>query len=197
MRKTTILAAALLLTTACSGDGGGGTADAGPDTAADTAVDAAQDADAPEPGDTCSASCDGDVGVPEPDICEAQCAGLDCGDDGCGGSCGDCADEHMCGGTGLCEYTGPVWSDVRDLMKPDCQGCHGGFKCTQPQFCFLDNPDVMFQGLKKPAKCPQATMFAECSLARMKDGNMPPQAALASQGAIDALEAWIAGGMPP
>ena len=36
-----------------------------------------------------------------------SCAGLECGDDGCGGKCGDCPEQHVCDG-GLC------------LCTPDC-----------------------------------------------------------------------------
>lgn len=39
------------------------------------------------------------------DVCLPNCAGLQCGDDGCGGSCGACAGGEYCDGTGQCQTT--------------------------------------------------------------------------------------------
>jgi heme-degrading monooxygenase HmoA len=44
--------------------------------------------------------------------CDADCTGKVCGDDGCGGSCGTCADGEACGG-GQCVFL---------LCTPDCTG---------------------------------------------------------------------------
>jgi hypothetical protein len=35
-------------------------------------------------------------------VCAAQCFGKACGDDGCGGSCGECPAQHHCSPAGLC-----------------------------------------------------------------------------------------------
>jgi hypothetical protein len=35
-------------------------------------------------------------------VCAAQCFGKECGDDGCGGACGECPDQHHCSPAGLC-----------------------------------------------------------------------------------------------
>ncbi|WP_164014539.1 kelch repeat-containing protein [Pyxidicoccus trucidator] len=40
--------------------------------------------------------------------CPRQCDGRQCGDDGCGGSCGECAEPQTCGGGGLPGTCGPV-----------------------------------------------------------------------------------------
>ena len=40
--------------------------------------------------------------------CPRQCEGRQCGDDGCGGSCGACAEPQSCGGGGLPGICGPV-----------------------------------------------------------------------------------------
>ena len=42
-----------------------------------------------------------DVSIP--DTCQPTCDGKDCGDDGCGGSCGECDEEEWCTDDGLCE----------------------------------------------------------------------------------------------
>ncbi|MCB9740881.1 MAG: hypothetical protein H6747_16565 [Deltaproteobacteria bacterium] len=56
--------------------------------------------------------------------CTPVCAGKNCGEDGCGGSCGSCAGDAVCNAAGYC---------VTDPCKPDpCNGkgvCSGG-TCT-------------------------------------------------------------------
>jgi hypothetical protein len=94
----------------------------------------------------------GEADVPGADVCVPDCAGRDCGDDGCGGTCGaceggvcreggvccmpecagrDCGDDG-CGGTcGACE--GGVCQEGGVCCMPDCtdrqcgdDGCGGG-----------------------------------------------------------------------
>ncbi len=45
-------------------------------------------------------------------LCQPDCVGKQCGDDGCGGSCGTCSDQNVCDG-GTC--------------KPDCTPVNGGW----------------------------------------------------------------------
>ena len=49
----------------------------------------------------------GEVGSPdlkvEVDVCTPNCEGKECGDDGCGGTCGECDDEDLCDGEEICE----------------------------------------------------------------------------------------------
>ncbi len=48
-----------------------------------------------------------------PDLCQPQCEGKECGDDGCGGSCGKCpAAAPLCDEQGLCQVQ----------CIPDCEG---------------------------------------------------------------------------
>ena len=80
--------------------------------AGDTADDTSDDTAGPDvgPGDT-----PGDLSEPdlperdvpdrdlsEPDACTPNCDGLECGPDGCGGSCGTCRDSESCA-DGLCK----------------------------------------------------------------------------------------------
>ena len=60
---------------------------------------------------------DSDAQAPIEDIappqCEPDCAGLNCGDDGCGGSCGQCSGQDLCV-AGVC------------TCQPDCAGSNCG-----------------------------------------------------------------------
>ena len=63
-------------------------------------------------------------------ICEPDCEGKDCGDDGCDGICGECGEEELCvaglcqeecpdiagswSALGLVSYDGPCYDDVED-----------------------------------------------------------------------------------
>lgn len=44
------------------------------------------------PGDGIDNNCDGDID----EVCEPDCSGKSCGDDGCGGSCGGCGGGFIC-----------------------------------------------------------------------------------------------------
>jgi len=70
-------------------------------------------------------SCDGG--------CTPQCAGKECGDDGCGGSCGSCPEEWTCDGTGHC-----VFNCIPDCTGKDCgdDGCGGSCgTCPDGNIC--------------------------------------------------------------
>ena len=78
------------------------------------AEDGLSDCDAPEPGpEICFNDVDEDCdGIKDdPDVCcFPHCEGKVCGNDGCGGSCGECAENEMCTGEGQC------------ACVPDCAG---------------------------------------------------------------------------
>ena len=61
-----------------------------------------------------------------PCVCLLECDGKECGDDGCNGTCGDCAEQHLCI-EGLCvcqpECEGKVCGD--DGCGGDCGICPG------------------------------------------------------------------------
>lgn len=55
-----------------------------------------------------------------PDSCVPNCTGKVCGNDGCGGLCGKCADNENCTLTGTCIPKGPVVPDeICDNMMDD------------------------------------------------------------------------------
>ncbi len=87
-------------------------------------------------GETCG-NCEADCD--ECPVCEPSCAdALACGDDGCGGSCGDCADGFSCSGNvnGVCEEDLCVPSCADALACGDngcgesCGTCADGFSCS-------------------------------------------------------------------
>jgi hypothetical protein len=68
----------------------------------------------------------------EPAPCEVNCAAKSCGDDGCGGSCGECAINESCDATGQCNDQCPpvcelgesgCTGDVRWTCTPGLGGC--------------------------------------------------------------------------
>jgi hypothetical protein len=69
--------------------------------------------------------------------CEPDCTGLQCGDDGCNGSCGDCAAGEICNANGLCECvpdcTGLQCGD--DGCNGSCGDCAAGEICNANGLC--------------------------------------------------------------
>lgn len=91
---------------ACGSTGSGETDVLSPDGSGGDALDggdAVEDAD-----DVAADIVDGDANTDAPDVCEASCEDLDCGPDGCGGTCGICATGLACTPGGQCEPTGEV-----------------------------------------------------------------------------------------
>ncbi len=70
--------------------------------------------------------------------CTPQCGGKECGDDGCGGSCGSCGFAHECE-AGQC-----VWQVFcgNGLCEPDagedCQSCDADCNCGNGAICLED-----------------------------------------------------------
>ena len=71
-----------------------------------------------------------------------DCAYKDCGGDGCGGSCGECAPFQTCTASGKCKYVTPLCGDGNcmafigedcDACPEDCGQCCGNDQC-EPQF---------------------------------------------------------------
>jgi hypothetical protein len=167
--------------TACSG-GSDDSRDSSPDAGATVTQDAQSGPDACVPttcaarGAECGSIDDGcgheldcsycayqsDACVGNVCVCQPSCYMRDCGDDGCGGSCGSCDANEACSSSGRCVYQGAhstppadwvcndSWWDAGDgcdcncgALDPDCGGAgqslHG---CTG-----LDHPTCDAEGL--------------------------------------------------
>lgn len=58
------------------------------------------------------------TGAGEYQSCVAQCQGRECGDDGCGGSCGHCSGEATCGVGGICSQAAVDARSSEDVSTP-------------------------------------------------------------------------------
>ena len=66
--------------------------------------------------------------------CQPDCAGKECGDDGCGGTCGECSEEQECKG-GVCKWT-EIWSCVGHCNdKPGDEEAPPGLACYCDHSC--------------------------------------------------------------
>ena len=75
--------------------------------------------------------CDGVADPPEL-CCQPYCEGKECGDDGCGGSCGDCAPNHLCEITGscICQSNCAGKKCGGDGCGDECGQCAAGTMCS-------------------------------------------------------------------
>ncbi|MGM0576650.1 MAG: hypothetical protein ACQEXJ_13055 [Myxococcota bacterium] len=62
-----------------------------------------------EAGDCCEDVCEVCGDLAGCTTCEPQCDGKECGDDGCGGTCGACKPDYVCGPEFTCEYWLDPW----------------------------------------------------------------------------------------
>lgn len=116
---------------------------------------------------TCASDCgcaEGETCDADQAICEAcvpQCTGRECGDDGCGGQCGACADGVACE-LGLCAVACAPRCDGRDCGPDGCGGacgaCGNGDRCAEDGQCGPP-PPTCGNGVCGPdedcATCPQ------------------------------------------
>jgi len=169
MRKLLLLSILSIGVAACSGGGKkpvepGDAVDA--DQLSETA-DGAPEPDAPEPdgkqpdtGDSVGTPDGGeDAAVPdeivEPDDvlptelpCVPDCEGKNCGEDGCGGTCGSCTGFDVCGEDGVC--TAPPCQSSKDCPgdlvcnqgKGQCVECLGNEDCGEDAICGPDSKCV-------------------------------------------------------
>ena len=83
------------------------------------------EADAEEPGS-------GAGEEPEFDVCVPQCGGAECGDDGCGGTCGSCSGGDVCD-------AGACVSECGACMDRECayeaSRCSANYECPALMSC--------------------------------------------------------------
>ena len=134
-----LLPALLTLSFACGGTSTEASLDigAGAETLGDVAVE--DDGDITKDGEPAIDIASDETQLAEigPDLCQPACAGVECGGDGCGGSCGDC-------GEALCFENACVECVSDDDCEPDhgCEendcvpsGCPA-IPCDEPLLCF-------------------------------------------------------------
>ena len=86
----------------------------------------------------------GEIHVPEGDVvCAPSCVGRQCGDNGCGGTCGGCNAGESCSVLGLCVPEGCVPSCANRNCGSDgcgdvCGTCEPGSTCSAAQRCEPD-----------------------------------------------------------
>ncbi|MEZ4264938.1 MAG: Ig-like domain-containing protein [Myxococcota bacterium] len=93
-------------------------------------------------GDCCSDVCDfcSSEAPGECGSCTPDCLGKDCGDDGCGGSCGGCGAAETCSLDGLCECV-PQCSGLEcgdDGCGGVCGVCEAGSSCDANGQCLVN-----------------------------------------------------------
>ena len=123
--------------------------------------------------------------APEERVCTPECDGKECGEDGCGGNCGECSSGEHCdpqficrpgectpgqvkcqgGGIAACLADGSGWSDATPC--PEGEVCAGGecMKperiCTPGQKACAGNAVITCEGdgyaWSQPSGCPAAT----------------------------------------
>lgn len=77
--------------------------------------------------------------------CTPDCSGKECGDDGCGGSCGTCESDETCSSAGKCE-AGPCTPDCSgkecgdDGCGGSCGSCDSGEICSSAGKCETSTP---------------------------------------------------------
>ena len=70
------------------------------------------------------------------EVCSPYCEGKECGDDGCGGSCGECEADYDCQ-DGICVYV-PYCGDgvCNDPQGENCESCVDDCACDDGSICF-------------------------------------------------------------
>jgi len=77
--------------------------------------------------------------MPAADVCVPQCEGKECGDDGCGGSCGECEADLPCTVSSCDQESG----ECVEVLAPCC--CSNDSVCDDGHLCTVDscNPDTL------------------------------------------------------
>ncbi len=137
----------VLLILGCD-DGGGGSAPAEDATTADAVQGACEEGTLSCAGSVLLSCTDGELvtgadcaadgeacedGVCVPIECTPDCEGKVCGDDGCNGSCGDCADDEACE-EGACVAPGPCGDGVCEDPEA-CDSCPADCGCAEGEGC--------------------------------------------------------------
>ena len=169
-------AAALALFAACAGGGGGSpepekdaTADEGPGTDAvdDVGTDQPTSPDAGQDTKVEKDEGGGEATTPDTgtDVCQPNCEGKECGDDGCGGSCGACADGEECSADGQCVPCQPK-CDGKECGDDGCGGTCGDCPTDKP-VCTTDG--LCIEECELPQQWGPAGYIAQAQIPKTTD----------------------------
>jgi len=89
--------------------------------------------------------------------CTPQCANKECGDDGCGGSCGACGFDKVCSAAGACVYDDQV-KDGPDAGSWDPEDPGPGYDDEGDAFS-APGPDSNSTLLSSTGQCPAGMKF--------------------------------------
>ena len=136
MRALTVASVLAFALCGCGGDGSTNTG-----TGSTNPTDATDNTDATDSTDTTDTTGTTDTtDVTDNTECTPSCDGKDCGDDGCGGTCGECTGPgESCTGEGKCEVVCQPFCEGKDCGDDGCGGscgdCDAGMACSAAGKC--------------------------------------------------------------
>lgn len=90
-----------------------------------------------------------------------SCSGRECGDDGCGGSCGACSAGESCNASGQCVGTAPTCACDGGALTCDI-GCDCDPDCEGNASCRVDSGSFCSPGSTSPSDCCEPGMVCTC-----------------------------------
>ena len=88
----------------------------------------------------------------------------------------------------------PDFAAVSAALETSCGGCHGGAAgCSIASACFLDDEANLTKAPGNGAACGDSASVAECSIARIDNGTMPPSGVAPAAEDLAVLEAYVSG----
>ena len=84
---------------------------------------------------------------------------------------------------------------VAAALEASCGGCHGGAAgCSIASACFLDDEANLTKAPGNAGACGDTASVAECSIARIDNGTMPPPSGVAPAAEdVAVLESYVSG----
>lgn len=115
------------------------------------------------------------IGGDDSETPNCSCIGRECGNDGCGGSCGECGTGEECNAAGLCVPEGTTCTsgcgDRQCGPDPACPGevcgaCPGGFECDANGMCIAPSGKDCIEWFPCANACdPQSPDLQQCWVA--------------------------------